>query len=43
MAKNTKNNGRSKREMRSMRIQQAVFIMIGLIVIFSMVISMLIK
>jgi hypothetical protein len=39
----TKNSTRSKREMRSLRLQQIFAVAIGLIVILSMVISMIAK
>ncbi len=38
-----KTNGRSKREMRMLRAQQLIFILIGVIVILSMVISLIAK
>jgi hypothetical protein len=33
----------NKREMRTLRAQQAVFVLVGIIVILSMVISMVVK
>jgi hypothetical protein len=39
----TRKPTRSKREMRNLRVQQYVFIAIGVIVILSMVISMVAK
>ncbi len=38
-----KNSGRSKRDMRMLRAQQVIFILIGVIVILSMVISLIAK
>lgn len=38
-----KKNQPTRRELRSLRIQQIVFVMIGLIVILSMVISLVAK
>jgi len=38
-----KRNTRSKRDVRNLRMQQFVFIMIGLIVILAMVLSLLVK
>jgi hypothetical protein len=38
-----KNKGRTKREMRNLRAQQIIFIIIGIIVIVSMVASLLVK
>lgn len=35
--------GRSRREMRSLRFQQIIFVIIGVMVILSMVLSMLIN
>lgn len=38
-----KNKQRTKREMRNLRTQQIIFIVIGLIVILSMVASLMVK
>jgi hypothetical protein len=38
-----KNRQRTKREMRNLRTQQIIFIVIGLIVILSMVASLMVK